>query len=160
MVKWLKIEVMAILIGSLVPSVSRPADYWVGPHGRDLTGSGGQRRPWATLQFAADRVKAGDTVHVLDGDYTGFYLSRGGESHAPIRFIAEGQAVRITRRNRGTPDGINIEGAGHIVVEGFVIDEMPRAGIRVTHGAHGTIRRISRITIGVGGSSRASATTS
>ena len=79
---------------------------------------------------------------MLDGDYTGFYLSRGGESRAPIRFIAEGQAVRITRRNRGTPDGINIEGAGHIVVEGFVIDEMPRAGIRVTHSAHSTIRRI------------------
>ena len=120
----------------------RAADYWVGPRGRDAAGSGGQRRPWATLQFAADRVKASDTVHVLDGDYTGFYLSRGGESRAPIRFIAEGQAARITRRNRGTPDGINIEGAGHIVVEGFVIDEMPRAGIRVTHSAHSTIRRI------------------
>ena len=112
MAKWMKVGVMAILIGSLVPSVSRSADYWVGPRGRDLNGGGSQRRPWATLQFAADRVKAGDTVHVLDGDYTGFYLSRGGEVRAPIRFIAEGKAVRITRRNKQTPDGINIEGAG------------------------------------------------
>ena len=36
MVKWVKIGLMAILIGGLVPSVSRSADYWVGPHGRDL----------------------------------------------------------------------------------------------------------------------------
>ena len=49
---------------------------------------------------------------------------------------------RITRRNRRTPDGINIEGASHVVVDGFVIDEMPRAGIRFTHSAQSTIRRI------------------
>ena len=119
---------MAILIGGLVPWVSRSADYWVGPGGRDREGSGGQRKPWATLQFAADHVKPGDTVHLLDGDYTGFFLSRSGEVRAPIRFIAERRSVRNTRRNRETPDGINIEGAGHIVVDGFVIDEMPRAG--------------------------------
>ncbi len=142
MVKCVKIVVIAILIGGLVPSVSRSADYWVGPRGRDLSGSGGQRRPWATLQFAADRVKAGDTVHVLDGDYTGFYLSRGGDVRSPIRFIAEGQSVRITRRNQKTLDGINIEGADHVVVDGFVIDEMPRNGIRFTHSAQSTIRRI------------------
>jgi len=141
-VKWGGIWLMAILIGGPVPSVSRSADYWVGPGGRDREGSGGQRKPWATLQFAADHVKPGDTVHVLDGDYTGFYLSRGGEVRAPIRFIAEGRSARITRRNRETPDGINIEGAGHIVVNGFVIDEMPRAGVRVTHSAGTTIRRI------------------
>jgi parallel beta-helix repeat protein len=140
--KWVEIGVAVFLFGGLVPSVTNSADYWVGPHGRDLTGSGGQRRPWATLQFAADRVKAGDTVHVLDGDYIGFYLSRGGENRASIQFIAEGKSVRITSRNRETPDGINIEGAGHIIVEGFVIDEMPRAGIRITHSAHSTIRRI------------------
>ncbi len=142
MVKWVKIGLMAILIRGLVPSVSRSADYSVGPHGRDLEGSGGQRRPWATLQYAADRVKPGDTVHVLDGNYTGFYLSRSGEEHAPIRFIAEGQSVRITRRNHRTLDGINIEGADHVILEGFVINEMPRAGIRVTHSAGSTIRRM------------------
>ena len=142
MMNRIKIGVTAILVGVLVPSVSRAADHWVGPRGRDREGSGGRRAPWATLQFAADRVEAGDTVHVLDGDYTGFYLTRGGDVRAPIRFVAEGQAVRITRRNKGTPDGINIEGAGHIVVDGFIIDEMPRAGIRITHSAQTTIRRI------------------
>src|SRR5208282_4507220 len=142
MAKWTTIWVVGILLGCVLPGGSRSADYWVGPRGRDQRGNGGQRRPWATLQFAADRVKAGDTVHVLDGDYTGFYLSRGGEEHAPIRFIAEGQSVRITRRNQRTLDGINIEGAGHVVVDGFVIDGMPRAGIRLTHSKQSVVRRI------------------
>ena len=142
MMNWIKIGVTTILVGGLVPTVGRSSDHWVGPRGRDLEGSGGQGAPWATLQFAADRVRAGDTVHVLDGDYTGFYMRQSGDAHAPIRFIAEGQAVRITRRNKGTPDGINIEGAGHIVVDGFIIDEMPRAGIRVTHSSQSAIRRV------------------
>src|SRR5271157_510468 len=140
--KWTRIGLMVVVIGSLSPSMGHSADYWVAPRGRDLERGGGRTRPWASLQFAADHVKAGDSVHVLDGDYVGFYLSNGGTDLAPIRFIAEGKAVRIAQRNLKTPDGINIEGAGHIVVDGFVIDEMPRAGIRVTHSAQSTIRRI------------------
>jgi parallel beta-helix repeat protein len=135
------ISVLTILIG-LVPTVTQSADYWVAPKGRDAPRLGDQKKPWATLQFAADRVKAGDSVHVLDGDYTGFYLSRGGSVRAPIRFIAEGEKVRITTRNKETPDGINIEGASQVIVDGFVINEMPRSGIRMTHSAHSTIRGI------------------
>lgn len=140
--KWVVIWLMAVVSGSLVATASQGADYYVAPHGRDGDEGGGRGKPWATLQFAADHVKPGDTVHVLDGDYTGFYVSRSGEFHAPIQFIAEGGSVRIIRRNRETPDGINIEGASHIVVSGFVIDNMPRAGIRATHSAGSTIRRI------------------
>ena len=133
----------AILTSSVLPSVCHSADYWVAPRGRDRNESGGQKTPWASLQYAADRVKPGDIVHVLDGEYAGFYLSRGGDEHAPVRFIAEGKSVRITRRNQKTPDGINIEGAGHIVLDGFVIDEMPRAGVRMTHSARSTIRGVN-----------------
>jgi parallel beta-helix repeat protein len=131
-----------MLLGALFPSCSLAADFWVGPKGRDVKGSGGRTKPWATLQFAADQVNPGDTVHVLNGNYTGFYLSRGGTISAPIRFIADGQNARITQRNRGTPDGINVEGASHVVVDGFVINEMPRAGVRITHSVHSSIRHI------------------
>jgi parallel beta-helix repeat protein len=140
--RWLGICLMAVLFVILNSSFGRSADYWVAPHGSDREGRGDQRRPWATLQFAADRVRPGDTVHVLDGDYTGFYLDRSGNRRTPIRFIAEGRSVRIIRRNRETPDGINIEGAGYVVVDGFAIAAMPRAGIRATHSAGSTIRRI------------------
>jgi len=133
---------MVAVIGSLTPSIGHSADYWISPKGRDLEQDGGRTNPSATLQYAADHVKAGDCVHVLDGDYGGFYLSNGGTDLAPIRFIAEGKAVRITQRNSKTPDGINIEGADHVVVEGFVIDGMPRAGIRLTHSKQSVVRRI------------------
>ena len=120
----------------------RAADYWVAPGGRDAAARGNRTRPWATLQYAANRVQPGDTVHVRDGDYGGFYLSRGGMQGAPVRFRAEGEHVRITERNAKTPDGINVEGADFVVIEGFVINEMPRAGIRATHSAGSTIRHI------------------
>jgi parallel beta-helix repeat protein len=123
-------------------SDARAADYWVAPNGRDATVRGSRSHPWATLQYAADRIREGDTVHVLDGDYEGFYLTRGGKKDAPVQIRADGGHVRITKRNRETPDGINIEGASHIIIDGFVIDGMPRTGIRATHSAGSTIRRI------------------
>lgn len=131
----------AIVIGSLVSSVGHCSDWWVAPDGRDNKGGGSRNRPWASLQFAAGQVGAGDTVHVQDGNYVGFYLSRGGDANALIRFMAEGNAVHITGRNLKTPDGINIEGANYIVVDGFAVSEMPRAGIRVTHSRNSVIRR-------------------
>jgi hypothetical protein len=127
---------------SLCARDTRAGDYWVGPRGRDAAGQGTRARPWATLQFAADRVRAGDTVHVLDGDYTGFNLQRGGTADAVISFKAEGKRVRIVRQNRQTPDGINVEGASHVVIDGFIVNDMARAGVRAVVGSHVTIRGI------------------
>src|SRR5271157_136758 len=124
------------------PPGVRAADYWVAPRGQDATGWGSRTRPWATLQYAADRVRAGDTVHVRDGNYEGFDLRRGGTRDALVCFKAEGKRVRIVRRNRETPDGINVEGVGYVVIEGFIVNEMPRAGVRGAGGSHLTIRGI------------------
>ncbi len=121
----------------------RAADYWVAPNGRDATGRGSRSRPWATLQYAANRVRKADIVHVLDGDYEGFYLTRGGTQYAPVQFRAEGKHVRISKRNRETPDGINIEGASHVILDGFAINGMPRAGIRATHSSGTRIQHIN-----------------
>jgi Right handed beta helix region len=129
----------------------RASEYWVGPRGRDAAGQGSQARPLATLQYAADRVRAGDTVHVLDGDYTGFNVTRGGTADADVVFKADGKRVRIVRRNRNTPDGINIEGAGNVVIDGFIVNDMPRAGVRAVGGSHITIRRIRASHNGVWG---------
>jgi Right handed beta helix region len=120
----------------------RAVNYWVGPGGRDGTGQGSQARPWATLQYAADHVRAGDTVHVRDGDYEGFNLRRGGAADRPVSFRAEGKRAQIVRCNPDTPDGINVEGASHVVIDGFVVNDMPRAGVRAVVGSHITIRGI------------------
>ena len=89
--------------------------------------------PWATLQHAANQVDPGDTVIVRAGSYTGFDLRTSGTSAAPIVFSAEPGAV-INQVNPVTNDGINVEQASYITIEGFTLlspTATTRAGIRV-----------------------------
>jgi len=116
------------------------ADYWVKNGGSNAAGGLSQATAWATLPYAASRVASGDTVHVLDGNYQGFYLTTSGTTGAPIVFRAEGANVAITSNNPVTPDGINLEGASHVVIDGFVVDGRTRAGIRAVLGDHVTVR--------------------
>jgi hypothetical protein len=71
--------------------------------------------PWATLQHAADSVKAGDQVLVQPGVYAGFYLDRSGAAGSEITFKAQ-PGVTITSENAETPDGINLEGASYVTI--------------------------------------------
>src|SRR5437867_1806737 len=112
-------------------SRARAADLWVKNGGNDSLDGLSPATAWATLGHAADVVNPGDTVHALDGSYQGFYLARSGGAGSPITFHAEGQNVRIAADNGTTPDGINVEGAAHVVIDGFVVDGRTRAGIRV-----------------------------
>ena len=75
--------------------------------------------PWRTLQHAADRVVAGEKVHVLAGRYAGFQLTRSGTAGRPIMFHGEAGAV-IDSPHPGE-DGINLEGASYILIEGFEV---------------------------------------
>jgi parallel beta-helix repeat protein len=95
--------------------------------------------PWATLQRAAEVVNPGDTVIVRAGTYAGFDLDRDGTAAARITFSAEPGAL-IDARNARTPDGINLEGADYIVIEGFEVRGVTRAGIRSVTNHHVTIR--------------------
>ena len=115
-------------------------DYFVKIGGND--GLDGQSLPnaWATLGHAADVVNPGDTVHVEDGSYTGFYLSRSGTAGHPITFVADGANVQITADNGTTPDGINVEGAAYVVIDGFTVNNRTRAGIRVAISQFVTVR--------------------
>jgi hypothetical protein len=113
--------------------------YVVSPGGLDAN-PGTEAAPWRTLQRAADAVVAGDTVLVRPGDYQGFHLTRDGTAAARITFAAE-SGVRITSPNAFTTrDGINLEGADHVTVQGFTVNGMPRAGIRSVTNHHVTIR--------------------
>ena len=114
------------------------ATFYVSPSGNDAS-SGAADAPWQTLQQAADRVRAGDTVVVLAGNYVGFDLRQSGTAASPIVFHAESGAT-ITQRNFRTADGINLEGADYVTVEGFSISNMPRAGIRAVENQSVTIR--------------------
>ena len=109
-------------------AITSGATYVVDPAGDDdATGVVGS--PWRTLQHAANQVEPGDRVLVRPGEYVGFHLTTSGLSGEPIEFLAEPGAV-ITTRNATTPDGVNLEGASHVVVDGFEVVGMPRAGVR------------------------------
>ncbi len=97
--------------------------------------------PWATLQHAADTVQPGDTVLVRAGGYTGAYFTTSGTATQPIVLKAfAGEQPEIIADNPVTPDGLNLEGASHMVVEGFRVDGRTRAGIRAVLCEHVTVR--------------------
>src|SRR5688572_13589961 len=96
-----------------------PAVLYVAPTGSDGS-AGTSAAPWRTLQHAAGRVAPGDTVIVRAGDYAGFDLRTDGTAAAPITFRADSGA-RITARNPVTADGINLEGASWVVIQGFTV---------------------------------------
>jgi hypothetical protein len=130
-------------VAALLALLAVPAgatEYWVKNGGSDGADGLTQATAWATLGHAADVVAAGDTVRVLDGSYQGFYLTADGAPGNPITFHAEGNDVRITADNGMTGDGINLEGASHVVVDGFIVDGRTRAGIRVVNADFVTVR--------------------
>jgi hypothetical protein len=121
-----------------LPTAAVAATYYVDPAGDDAA-AGDQAAPWQTLQHAAEQVGPGDQVIVREGQYVGFQLTTSGTEAEPITFTAE-PGVRIEGDNPHTPDGINVQDAAHIVIEGFTVERASRAGIRAHECEHVTVR--------------------
>ncbi|HEV7731312.1 MAG TPA: right-handed parallel beta-helix repeat-containing protein [Candidatus Binatia bacterium] len=130
----------ALLCLLAVASPALAADYWVKNGGIDAANGLSVATAWATLPHAANEVGPGDTVHVLDGNYQGFYQETSGTAGNPITWKAEGSAVAITSDNATTPDGINLEGASYVVIDGFIVNDRTRTGIRAVLASHVTVR--------------------
>ena len=97
---------------------------------------------WATLQYAADQAVAGDSVVVHGGAYQGFAaMDHSGTVADPIVFTASTFPVLISSpcAYNGL-DGINVENVSWVVIEGFHVNNMPRAGIRTAVSDHVTLR--------------------
>lgn len=105
------------------------ATKFVSGDGSDVTGDGSQAKPWKSLQHAADNVGPGDYVIVMPGKYWGFSLTTDGKPDARITFHAL-PGVQIDAPFPGQQDGINLEGADFVTIEGFHVYNMPRAGLR------------------------------
>lgn len=112
--------------------VAAQTTFHVDPAGSDAA-DGSEAEPWATLQHAADEVGPGDTVVVHAGSYRGMDLRTSGTADAPITFSAE-VGTTIDEDNDRTPDGINLEGASFVVIEGFESSGRTRAGFRAVNG--------------------------
>ena len=132
--------VMFLLAGAAW--VADAATYYVAPPpaGNDAH-AGTLAQPWATLQHAADAVQPGDTVRVRAGNYAGGYFTTSGTVALPITLAAyPGEVPAITADNPTTPDGINLEGASYMIVQGFTVNNRTRTGIRAVTCNHVTIR--------------------
>jgi parallel beta-helix repeat protein len=93
-------------------------------------------------------VDDGDQVTVRPGNYAGFHLTESGTEDEPIVFFAE-PGVLINQPNPvRTQHGINLENASHVVIDGFAVTGMQRAGVRSvgvdgdTFASHVTIRNV------------------
>jgi len=104
--------------------------YYVSESGSNNNSGLTPQTAFETLQYVADMVSAGDSVLVLEGNYVGFDMRTDGNQNFPIVFKAIESNVVIYERNSVTPDGINIENAFWIVIDGFEVKDQPRAGIR------------------------------
>jgi hypothetical protein len=121
---------LATLILTATCTVAPATQYYVSPTGSDTPAGGTSAEPWKTLQYAADRVGAGDRVTVRAGTYAGFNLTTSGTMNAPIEFIAE-PGVLINQANPvRTQHGINLENASWVIIGGFEVTGMQRAGVR------------------------------
>lgn len=102
-----------------------------------------------TIQFAENQCDPGDSVLVANGSYAGFYVNVSGTMSAPIVFLATGNAVFITSPTT-TTDGINVEGVSgatvdYIEINGFIVNDMPRNGIRLVYANHCIVRNCTCI---------------
>jgi len=129
-----------ITIGSITCAPYWPAEppgpvYRVAPggdDGNDCTDG----NPCQTLQRASDVVSTpGSLVLVDDGTYDGFYAA-----HPDVWFRANGDNVVINTSQDGpygvTGDNINIEGVDGVVIEGFVVRDATRNGIRIVDSSN------------------------
>ncbi len=83
--------------------------------------SPGTMQEFDTIQAAVDRAKKGHTVVVAAGDYAGFRVVRSGTKKKPI--VVRGQAgARIVAPEAGSDDGIYLQRASYVAIEGFEVD--------------------------------------
>jgi len=115
-------------LGLLLAAPAVAGTFYVSPAGNDGASGSSPGAAWKTLQHAADVAEAGDTVIVLAGTYTGFNLFTSGAPGAPITFSANpgvpapNPSVVVNGNNSFTgKDRINLEGASHVVIEGFTV---------------------------------------
>lgn len=122
----------AMILALAAPAQAIAKTYHVAPGGDDRA-QGTRAHPWQTLIHAVSQLAPGDTLMVAPGHYRAFHVQRrnSGTPEARVRIIADKGAVIDPMLEQGQgQDGINVEYASYIDIEGFTITNAPRAGIR------------------------------
>lgn len=116
--------------------------YYVSPSGSDSNSGLSPAEAFLTIQKACDLVTPGDSVLVSDGQYSGFDCRMSGSPGNPITFLGLGTQVIINQPGPIRNDGINIENADYIIIDGFQCLDMPGNGngIRLVLSDHCIVR--------------------
>ena len=136
--KFLPVFLFILMI--ICKPISAQKVYYVSGQGNDANTGLSINESFLTLQKAADEVSGGDSVIVAEGNYTGFDIRTSGTENSPIVFKAIDGNVVINQHNYKTNDGINIENADHVIIDGFKVINQPRAGIRAAVSSFVIIR--------------------
>ncbi|MEO6132817.1 MAG: right-handed parallel beta-helix repeat-containing protein [Saprospiraceae bacterium] len=116
------------------------ATKYVSNTGNNTNSGNSWAQSWLTLKYAADHIVAGDSVWIANGNYAGFDLRITGTAANPIVFIAAGSTCVINIQNGTTTDGINVEDANYIEINGVRVINQPRNGIRLVHANNCIVR--------------------
>jgi nitrous oxidase accessory protein NosD len=110
----------------------KPRDWHVSPAGRDGA-EGKSGSPLRSIQEAADRARAGDTILLHPGIYTDpVVFDHGGSDGRPITLRATDRWKAILDGARRHDDLIRIEKAPFVVVRDLEVRWFKVAGIRVS----------------------------
>ncbi len=93
----LVLRLLVVLCMVFVPTLGHATTFYVSKTGSDKSGSGSANNPFATLQYAVNRLGPGDTCIVAEGRYReAVVMEVKGTVQAPVRIIAaEGAKVEL-----------------------------------------------------------------
>jgi len=91
---------------------------------------------FASIQAAADRARPGIRVLIQPGTYHGgIIVRRGGNESAPVIFQATGPGV-IIEGSGNRRDAFFISEANYVQIDGLVVQNANRAGLRISLSDH------------------------
>lgn len=137
----MKRYILILFIGlAFLAKSSNATNYYVSNSGSNSNNGLSLLNAFETLQYASDIVSIGDSVFVENGSYKGFNHSISGTLSAPIVFfLLIGNNVTITEVN-SINYGINVENADCVVIDGFIVNNLPKAAIRFALADNCTVR--------------------
>ena len=78
---------LALISLLCIPTLAQAITYYVAETGDDDY-PGTKALPWRSVDKAAETMEAGDTVYVMQGNYSGFMVSRSGTADDYISYLA------------------------------------------------------------------------
>ena len=111
--------ILALFFLTLAASYTAAVDYYVSPSGNNA-GNGSANSPWQTIQYAADLLRAGDTLYIKAGSYGEDLVFRpSGTEENPIRVEAFDQYMVVVEGSMEFARGVSFVNVTRLTVRDF-----------------------------------------